>query len=159
MKIRITGMALAAILALAFPASAEAGKASAIEVTQPWARASAGAAKMGAAYLTLHNAGPAADRLVSASTPASASVEMHTVLKDGDILRMRPVAAIDIAAGSTTKLQPGGYHLMLMGLKAPLKTGDHFPLELKFEHGGTRTVEVQVGQSVDAPEDHGGHHR
>ncbi|MGE4221605.1 MAG: copper chaperone PCu(A)C [Alphaproteobacteria bacterium] len=159
------GLAAILLAALPVPLLAQTGQGPAIEITEPWSRPSPGASRIGTAYLTIRNGGAVPDRLVAASAPVAQSVEIHTVLKDGDVMRMRPVDAIDVAPGVTTTLQPGGYHLMLMGLKAPLKAGDRFPLELKFEKGGTRTVEVRVGSAPAAPKGHegpthpGGQHR
>lgn len=155
---RSIAFALAALLTAATPALAQHAGSHGVELSDAWARASPGAAKMGAAYVTLHNPGKTADRLVGASAPVADSIELHMVQKDGDILRMRPTSAIEVGPGATTKLEPGGYHLMLMGLKAPLKNGDRFPLQLRFEHAGTETVEVKVGPSVDAPQGRAGGH-
>ncbi|BBK43130.1 hypothetical protein STVA_31500 [Allostella vacuolata] len=154
MKTFLTGLVLAAAVAWTVPAAAQSGGA--IEVAEPWARPSPGGSKMSAAYLTLHNKGAAADQLLSASAPVAESVELHTVVKDGDVMRMRPVAEIEVAPGSTTVLQPGGFHIMLIGLKAPLKQGDRFPLELTFAKAGQRQVEVTVGAPGAA---HGTGHR
>ena len=154
MKTLLTGLVLAATLAWSFPAAAQTGAA--IEVAAPWARPSPGGGKMSAAYLTLHNKGTAADQLLSASAPVAEAVELHTVVKDGDVMRMRPVPAIEVAPGATTVLQPGGYHIMLIGLKGPLKQGDRFPLELNFARAGRQQVEVTVG-APDAA--HGTGHR
>lgn len=147
---RILPLAVAALLT-ALPAFAQAPG---IEVSAPWARPTAGAAKTGAAYLTIENRGAAADRLVAAAAPVADTVEIHTVVKDGDVMRMRPVQAVEIAAGATQKLQPGGFHIMLIGLKAPLKAGERFPLDLTFEKAGRRTVEVAIGTAAA-----GGHMR
>ncbi|BBK31778.1 hypothetical protein EDC65_0581 [Stella humosa] len=154
MKGRSTILALAMLAGAGMPALAQAPAtaATAIEIVQPWARPTAGGAKTGAAYVTLRNPAAAADRLLSAAAPVADAVELHTVVKDGDVMRMRPVAGIDIAAGSTTRLEPGGFHIMLIGLKAPLKAGDRFPLELVFEKAGRLTADVAVGQ----PGGHGG---
>ncbi len=114
-----------------------------ITVGEPWARASAGKARNGAAYMTIRNAG-AADRLVAASAKVSKKAELHTHIRDGDVMRMRRVDAINLDAYARTKLEPGGLHVMLMGLNAPLKEGDSFPLTLTFERAGEVTVDVPV---------------
>ena len=126
---------------LAFTSSA-AGAAE-LSVTDAFSRATPGAGP-GVAYLTIHG-GDTPDRLVSASTPRSAKVELHTMTMDGDVMRMREVDALDVPAGGEVKLAPGGMHLMLMGLAAPLKAGDTVPLTLHFDHAGDRVVEVPVG--------------
>ncbi|MFC7475756.1 copper chaperone PCu(A)C [Dankookia sp. GCM10030260] len=114
-----------------------------IAVTAPWTRA-AGQNGTGAGFLAIANRGAAADRLVGASTPVARITEIHTHIREGDILRMRPVAAIDLPPGGTVTLQPGGFHLMLIGLKDPLIQGQAVPVSLRFERAG----EVQVMLAV-----------
>jgi copper(I)-binding protein len=120
-----------------------AGDAPSFQVEHPWARASAGAAKTGVAYLTITDQG-APDRLTGATTPVATTAELHETMGDMGNMKMRPVAGLDLAPGKPVKLAPGGYHLMLMGLKAPLKAGDTFPLTLRFEHAPPLTVTVSV---------------
>jgi copper(I)-binding protein len=114
-----------------------------VQVTQPWARASAGAATTGAAYLSL-TGGAQADRLTAASTPVAQTAEVHESTSEGGIMRMRPVPGLDIPAGKTVKLSPGGYHIMMFGLHRPLKAGESFPLTLTFAHAVPVTVTVHV---------------
>ena len=113
----------------------------------PWARASIGQAKAGAAYLTIVNTGNAVDRLVSAETPAAKMAQLHTHLMDGGVMKMRRVEAVEIAPGEPVVFRPGGLHIMMMGLKAPLREGESFALTLTFEKAGR--VEVTVG--IEAP--------
>jgi len=115
-----------------------------ITVQDPFARASAGMAETGAAFMKLSNASAVNDQLVAASTPVSAKTELHDTIKEGDIMRMRQVPSIEVPAGGTVALQPGGLHIMLMGLKQPLREGETFPLTLTFAHAGAVTVEVPV---------------
>jgi periplasmic copper chaperone A len=100
----------------------------------------------GGGYLKLENKG-AEDKLLSASTEVATSVEMHSMSMEGDVMRMRQIDHIALPQGKTVELKPGALHLMLVGLKAPLKDGDKFPLKLKFEKAGevTVTVNVQAG--------------
>ena len=113
-------------------------------VDHPWARASIGQAKAGAAYLTIVNGGSEADRLIAAATPAAKRTELHThIMKDG-VMKMREVEAVEVAPGEPTVLQPGGLHVMLMGLKAPLSEGETFPLTLTFEKAGSLEVTVKI---------------
>jgi copper(I)-binding protein len=125
-------------------AGAQHANKPAIEIDAPWARASAGMTASGAGYMTMRNTGAAGDRLIAASTPAAARTELHTMAMDGDVMRMRRVEAIDIPAGGTAELKPGGLHVMLFGLKQPLKDGDRIPLTLRFEHAGELTVQLGV---------------
>ena len=138
----------AAVLAvLPFTASADmqVWKAGDIEVHQPWARASATSmAKSGGAYLMLKNAGSADDKLVSVESDVARKTEIHqSSMQDGTMI-MRPVDSIDVPAGGGAELKPGGYHIMFMGLKAPFKEGDSFPLTLNFAKSGSVTVTVHI---------------
>ena len=138
---------LAACLALvsSFTAAAQARdyKLGSLTIGHPYARTTVRGQQMGGAYLTLTNAG-AADRLLSVSTDAAQSAMLHSMSMEGDVMRMREVAAVDLPAGRTVALEPGGLHIMFMGLKAPLMKGARFPLKLRFEKAGDITVEVQV---------------
>lgn len=131
-----------------------------ITVSNPFSRASAPTAKAGAAFLTVTiDAG--ADKLIGASSPVADKVELHTHLMENGVAKMRPVeGGIAVTAGTPTALKPGGLHIMLIGLKAPLKQGDSFPLTLKFEKAGDVAVTVPVqGPGAMGPmqgHDHGG---
>jgi periplasmic copper chaperone A len=115
-----------------------------ITVAEPFARASAGMAQVGAAFMTLKNGSASDDKLLTASSPVAAGAELHNHIMEGDIMRMREVSSIDVPAGGTVALQPGGLHVMLMGLKQPLRQGEVFPLTLTFAKAGAITVEVPV---------------
>jgi len=115
----------------------------AITIGHPWARA-AGANTNGAAYMTLRNSGAQPDRLVAASTPIARTVELHTHIRDGEVMRMRPVADIPLPAGQTVHLRPGGLHVMLIGLTEPLRQGATVPLTLRFERAGEVTVQLEI---------------
>ncbi|SDH84028.1 copper chaperone PCu(A)C [Roseospirillum parvum] len=130
---------LAAPVGLATPAAAEPPP----RVEQPWARASAGMARAGGVFMQLISSGDA-DRLIAAASPVAEVVELHTHIHDNGVMRMRAVPFMEIPAGSTTALKPGGLHVMLIDLKAPLKEGSLIPLSLTFEHGGTVDIEVPV---------------
>ena len=122
-----------------------------IEIGHPYARPTREGQRVGGGFLTLTNKGPA-DRLLSAATPAADTVEIHSMVMDGDVMKMRQLDALALGPGQTVELKPGGYHLMLMGLKAPLRVGDQFPLTLKFEKGGEKVVTLRVeAPSVEAP--------
>jgi len=115
-----------------------------ITVEHPWSRATAANAPNGAAFMVIHNAGTSPDRLVSASTGRAERVELHTHRMEDGVMKMRQVETIDIPAGGEAELKPGGLHVMFFGLKGALSEGETFPLELTFQNGGTRTVEVTV---------------
>ena len=120
----------------------------ALLVEHPWARASIGAARSGAVYVTLVNNGDQPDRLIGASTPAAARAAIHTHLVQDSIVRMRPVGAIDIAPGEPTVFEPGGLHIMLTGLKRPLEEGTLFSLVLEFEDAGQVEILVIVQEAA-----------
>ena len=144
---------------LAFPqiSPAESFKQGHIAVDHPWARATPGTAPNGAAYMTLTASGQETDSLMAASSPVAQKVELHThMMKDG-VMMMRPVDAIEVVPGSPTVLQPGGLHVMLMGLRAPLKEGGRFPLVLTFEKAGSLEVEVTVQAVGSMAPKEGGH--
>lgn len=114
-----------------------------ITVDKPWARPSIGTAGMSAAYFTITDGGPA-DRLVGVSTPIAGSADIHESLEENGVMKMRGVAGVALEPGKPVTFRPGGYHVMLMGLKQPLKAGDSFPLTLRFEHAAPLTVNVTV---------------
>ena len=127
-------------------ASAHDYKAGAIAIGHPYARATAAGQPTGGGFLKLANGG-ADDKLLSATAGVSASVELHEMKMEGDVMRMRQVDGIALPAGKSVELRPGGFHIMFVGLKAPLKAGDKFPMKLKFEKAG----EVEVTVNVEAP--------
>jgi copper(I)-binding protein len=135
---RLLLAAAASLVLLAFAARAEDG----LKIEQAWARATPGGAKNGAAYVTLESAAP--DALVAASSPVAAKAEVHTHMQDKGVMKMMPVKEVPLDPGKKVELKPGGEHIMLMGLKRPLKEGEHFPLTLTFRNAGTREVEVRV---------------
>ena len=114
-----------------------------LELGHAWARATAPGQDAGGGFLTIRGGG-SADRLVGGSTPVARSVEFHAMEMDGKVMRMRRQAAVAVPAGASVKLAPGGLHLMLVGLEAPLRQGTAFPLTLEFEKAGPKQVEVKV---------------
>ncbi len=112
-------------------------------IDHPFARASI-PDRPGAAYATIKNMGGEDDRLVSARSPKAARVELHTHIMENGVARMRPVEAIDVPAGGTAELKPGGNHIMLFKLDKHLSEGETFPLILSFEKAGDVEVEVNV---------------
>ncbi|MFP6759731.1 MAG: copper chaperone PCu(A)C [Alphaproteobacteria bacterium] len=143
---------LATLASFASPCLADS-----VDLSMAWARATPGAAANGVVYLDVVNRG-AATAIIDAETLIAKSAGLHTHIIDGDIMRMRPVDAIPLAAGATVTFAPGGLHVMLKGLAQPLVEGDSFVLTLIFEDGTARTVEVAVGSiaAMTAP-GHDGH--
>ena len=150
---RLITLAAAFVTLAAGPTLAHGYKVGAIDIGHPYARATAAGQSVGGGFLKLSNGG-AADRLVAARTAVAASVELHTMRLEGDVMRMRQLDAIELPAGRTVELEPGGTHLMLMGLKAPLKAGQSFPMVLKFEKAGEVTVDVSVEAPRAAADEH-----
>lgn len=132
-------------------ASAHGFQLGAIEIGHPWARSTAPGQAAGGGFLKLKNGGATADRLVAASAAVADRVELHSMKMEGDVMRMRQVDGIDLPAGGSVALEPGGLHLMFLGLKQPLAAGSRFPLKLQFEKAGEVTVEVHVEAAGAAP--------
>lgn len=133
---------------LPLPALAHGMKAGDLTIDHPYATPTRPGLTTGAVYVrAIKNNGAEPDRLLSARTPAAASVELHRMDMDGDVMRMRAVPAVDLAAKTEVRLRHGtanGYHLMLLGLTAPLTDGDRFPVTLTFQRAGEREVMVWV---------------
>lgn len=133
-------LAVAASLLITGSAMAQTGQ---LQLTDVWARATPGKAETGAAYLTIVSSVP--DRLTAVATPEAKTAELHNMTMEGGIMKMRPLPnGVELPAGQAVMLKPGATHIMLMGLKQPLKKGDTFPLTLSFEKAGTKEVAVAV---------------
>jgi periplasmic copper chaperone A len=143
---------------LAVPAQAQEVKAGDLVITQPWSRATPGGAKIAGGFVTIENKGAAPDRLVSGSGDVAGRVEIHEMAMNNGVMTMRPLdKGLVIEPGKTVKLAPGGYHLMLMDLKTPLKQGDKVPLTLQFEKAGKVELSLDVeGVGAQVPHDHSG---
>ena len=150
-------ISLLAALGLAFSglvAQAHSFKVGDLAIGHPYARATAPGQPTGGAYLRLENHGAQADRLVSASADVSKSVELHQMQMQGEVMRMRQIDAVEIPPNQSVVLEPGGVHIMLVGLKAPLKEGDRFPMMLRFEKAGEVKVQVVVESVKTEPMKH-----
>ena len=116
-----------------------------IKIGHPWSRPTPAGAMAGGGFLTLTNTGKEQDRLVSGVTPVADRLEIHEMSMTGGVMRMRARPdGLVIPPGQTVKLAPGGFHIMLIGLKKPLALGDHVPARLKFEKAGTVDVTFLV---------------
>lgn len=116
----------------------------AIEISEPYARATPPNAPNSAAFMTIINSGDHPVSLIKASTPVAENVELHTHTQQDGMMKMRQVAEIDVAQGGETVLQPGGLHIMLFDLTSPLIVGESFPLTLTFSDGTTVTKSVPI---------------
>ena len=115
----------------------------AVKVEGAWARPTVQGQAAGGGFLKI-TGGAAADKLVAASAGVSRTVELHSMVMEGDVMRMREIGTIDVPAGKTVELKPGGLHVMFIGIHKPLKVGDSFPLSLRFEKAGEVKVEMKV---------------
>ncbi len=152
---------LFASAAIALIAQAPQAKAQqAVETSQAWSRATPAAAPVGVGFLTLNNRGAEADRLLGGSSDVAARVEVHEMNMDNGVMKMREVSGgLEVKPGETRELKPGGYHLMLLGLKRPLKEGERFNIRLNFAKSGAKEVEFTVqGVGAAAPPMQHNHH-
>lgn len=137
-KMCLASLGLAATTALA--------QAPAVKVEGAWARATVAGQQGTGAFMKL--TAPSAHKLVGVSSPVAGVAELHEMKMDGDIMRMRAVPAIDLPAGTPVQLKPGGLHLMLMDLKAPLRKDTHIPLTLVLQNAQGQTSQLQVSVPV-----------
>jgi copper(I)-binding protein len=144
---------LVLLLFAAFPVQAQ------VRIEMPWARATAPGAKVAGGYMVIRNAGAAGDKLVSASSPVAAKVELHVHINDNGVMKMREVPGYDVPAKGSFELKPGGAHLMFMDIKRPFKEGEKLPVKLTFEKAGEVSAEFQVGAmgGSAAPTEHRKH--
>ena len=150
---RIIALATIAALALAEPALARPHPTREIDVADAWCPPTPPGAPTAAGYLTVANTGRTSDRLTGGSSPIAAQVELHSMTTQGGIMRMRPVSGgLLVAAGASVSIQPGvGMHLMLIGLKRSLRTGEHVPVTLDFARAGPVMVDFVVRRQAQEP--------
>ncbi|MGQ4274450.1 copper chaperone PCu(A)C [Terrihabitans sp. B22-R8] len=138
-------LSFAFILAVPFGASAHGFKKGDLEISHPWSRETPVDAKVGVGYLSIRNSGTSDDRLIAVETSAAAKVEIHQSTEVDGVAKMRPIPeGVSVPAGGSVVLEPGGYHLMLMGLKEGLAQGTDVPAVLVFEKAGRMDVEFAV---------------
>ncbi|HWL58075.1 MAG TPA: copper chaperone PCu(A)C [Paracoccus sp. (in: a-proteobacteria)] len=139
-------------------AKAEEVRVGDLAITDAYSRATPPGAPVGGGYLTVTNNGQAEDRLVSATSPAAGRVEIHDMAMEGEVMRMRKLDdGLPLPAGEGVEMKPGGLHLMLMDLKAPLAAGESVPVTLTFEKAGQVEVNLSV-RSMNAKEAEHAHH-
>lgn len=127
-------------LSFALPAAAQ------VKVDDPWVRATVPQQRATGAFMQL--TAPADARLVGAQSPAAAVVEIHEMTMENDVMRMRAIEALDLPAGMTVELKPGGYHVMLIDLKAQAKEGDTIPVTLIVENKDGQRESIEVAAPV-----------
>jgi hypothetical protein len=128
-----------------------AGAADQVTVQDPYVRLAPPNAPATAAFMVIRNTGDKDVKVVKADNPVSKVTELHTHLNEGGVMKMRPVPAIDVKAKGEAVLKPGGLHVMLIDLKAPMKEGDTVPLTLTFDDGSTKKVDAKVVKPTAAP--------
>ena len=126
-----------------------------LSIHRPWSRELPPVAPNGAAYFRVENGGRETVRIVSVSTPIADRAELHAHETDGGVMKMRHVHSVEVPAGGSVSFEPGGLHVMLIGLKQPLVGGESFPLTLGFDEAGT--IEVTVEITREGRTDHSGH--
>jgi copper(I)-binding protein len=136
----LIGLAATAASAASSPASAQ------VEVKSAWVRGTVGGQKTSGAYMELTSAKDAA--LVGVETSAAGIAEVHEMRMDKNVMRMRAVPTLDLPAGKTVELKPGGYHVMLVDLTGPLKKGDRVPLRLRIQNKDKSVTTVEVTAEV-----------
>jgi len=142
----------------ALAACAPAGHGDPDIAVQGWARETAPGQSVAAAYLTIENSGPGTDRLVGVASPAAEQASLHSTTVEDGIARMRAInGGLEIPARGAAALEPGGDHIMLVGLRQPLVRGSDVELQLRFERSGERQVAVRVLEPGASPEPHEGH--
>jgi len=134
-------LAVLALCALTGPALADE---SPIVGSDAWARPTLKGTRTGAVYLMLSNRSAAGDRLVGASTPAAERAEVHEDVTTDGVMSMKPVLELALPAGANTAIEPGHFHIMLIGVKAPLEAGQSFPITLTFASAPPLEVSVAV---------------
>jgi periplasmic copper chaperone A len=144
MKMKTVKSAVFAALVVVAPLALAGKAADTVTVTDPYVRLVPADTGTTGAYLLLKNTDKVDHALVKASSDAAKNVELHTVIEEGGKKVMRPVPKMDVKAGGETTLKPGAYHIMLIGLKAPLKEGANVAITLGFEDGSSKNVSATV---------------
>ena len=145
MKAVLICLAFALGAAVAHAQDAPSYKADALQITQPWSRATPKGAQVAGAYFKITNTGTTPDRLLGGSTPVAGRFEVHEMSMDNGVMKMRPVqGGLEIKPGESVELKPGAYHIMMLDLKQPLTKGDHLKATLNFEKAGPVDIEYNV---------------
>jgi copper(I)-binding protein len=122
-----------------------------LKLTAPWIRASVPGQVNGAGYVQIDNKAGQADRLISATTNGVNRVELHTIITDNGVAKMREVPGIDVPAKGAVKLMPGGFHIMFLGLTSPFKADTTVTVTLKFEKAGDVKVDFEIKPATYNP--------
>jgi copper(I)-binding protein len=142
MRLKAIGMAIAYFITTS--AMATEYKAGSIEIMSPWSRATPKGAQTAIGYMTIKNNGTTTDRLIDGSIYVADTFELHSMVMENGIAKMRELKDVEIKAGQTIEFKPGGSHVMFVNLKHPLSKGEHVKGALIFEHAGTVQIEYDV---------------
>jgi len=135
---------------LMFSAGVLAGAADQVSVQNPYVRLAPPNAPATGAFMVIKNNGDKDVKVLKADNPVSRVTELHTHLNEGGVMKMRPVPAIEVKAKGEAVLQPGGMHVMMIDLKAPMKEGDVVPITLTFDDGSSKQIEAKVVRPMAA---------
>ncbi|MBY0531427.1 MAG: copper chaperone PCu(A)C [Xanthobacteraceae bacterium] len=160
MRFRTLLLFLPVVLLAAFGTAAQTVHKGDLAISAPYSWATPAGAPVAAGYLVITNKGLSAERLVSFTTDLADQPEVHEMTNEGGVMKMRPLAkGLVIPAGATVKIEPGGYHLMLLKLKQPLAAGQRYKVTLVFEKAGPLEVEFEVrAMGAGQKKGHGGQH-
>ena len=135
---------------LMFSAGVLAGAADNVTVQDPYVRLAPPNAPATGAFMVIKNNGDKDVKVLKADNPVSKVTELHTHLHEGGVMKMRPVSAIEVKAKGEAVLKPGGLHVMMIDLKAPMKEGDIVPITLTFDDGSSKQVDAKVVRPMAA---------
>jgi len=136
---------------LMFSAGVLAAAADNVSVQDPYVRLAPPNAPATGAFMVIKNNGDKDVKVVKADNPVSKVTELHTHINEGGVMKMRPVPSIEVKAKGEAVLKPGGLHVMMIDLKAPMKEGDVVPITLSFDDGSTKQVDAKVVRPMAAP--------
>ena len=142
MRLTIIGMAIACFITAS--AMATDYKVGSLAISGPWSRATPEGAQTAIGYMTIKNNGTTTDRLIGGSFDVAETFELHSMVMENGIAKMRELKDVEIKPGQTIEFKPGGSHVMFVNLKRPLSKGEHIKGTLIFEHAGTVQVEYSV---------------
>lgn len=151
------GAVFASILLLSAPLLAHDYKIGDLKIDHPWTRATPGGAKVAGGFMKITNTGNTPDRLIGGTAVPAGIFEVHEMRMEGNVMKMRALEkGLEIKPGQTVELKPGGYHVMFIDLKSPLKEGETIKGTLVFEKAGTIEVEYKI-EARGSTGGHGGH--
>ena len=142
MRLTIIGIAIACFITTS--AMATDYKAGSLAISGPWSRATPKGAESAIGYMTIKNNGTTPDRLIGGSIDVAETFELHSMVMENGVAKMRELKDVEIKPGQTIEFKPGGSHVMFVNLKRPLSKGEHIKGTLIFEHAGTVQVEYSV---------------